>query len=90
MIIIYRGHALALDHKWRRKVDKAAGMLRAGDRSGSKAAFQEARTIRDQALQEHAQAAQLIERETNAGKGLWELDLHGLHRNEAILAVGRR
>ena len=38
----------------------------------------------------HADAAVHIEQDNNRGKDLWELDLHGLHLQEASAALDRR
>ena len=38
----------------------------------------------------HADAAAHIEQDNNRGKDLWELDLHGLHLQEASAALDRR
>jgi len=36
------------------------------------------------------EAAKQIEQENNQGKDLWEIDLHGLHRQEAEVALDKR
>ena len=48
--------------------------------------------MRLKALAAHAEAAQKIEHDNNAGRGLsqFELDLHGLHAIEAVEALDRR
>ena len=48
--------------------------------------------MRLKALAAHAEAAQKIEHDNNAGRGLsqFELDLHGLHAIEAIEALDKR
>ena len=48
--------------------------------------------MRLKALAAHAEAAQKIEHDNNAGRGLsqFDLDLHGLHAIEAVEALDRR
>jgi hypothetical protein len=36
------------------------------------------------------EAAKQIEDENNMGKDMWEIDLHGLHRQEAEMALDKR
>lgn len=59
---------------------------------GGEALANEAHQVRLKALAAHAEAAQKIEHDNNAGRGLsqFELDLHGLHAIEAVEALDRR
>ncbi|PRW57700.1 smr (Small Related) domain-containing [Chlorella sorokiniana] len=57
---------------------------------GSGAAAAQAQRLRREALAAHAEAAERIETENNQHNSLLELDLHGLHAQEATAAVDRR
>lgn len=63
---------------------RSVAASRAGDDSGGRFLMAQAHSARAQALAAHEVAAAKIEAAMNReqGRGLWELDLHGLHTSE--------
>ncbi|DBA70804.1 TPA: hypothetical protein ACH3X2_011694 [Trebouxia sp. C0005] len=88
----HRKEALKLSKAWRKKLHQAANAFAGSHYSGGEALANEAHQVRLKALAAHAEAAQRIEHDNNAGRGLsqFELDLHGLHAVEAVEALDRR
>ncbi|DBB05665.1 hypothetical protein WJX77_001842 [Trebouxia sp. C0004] len=88
----HRKEALKLSKAWRKKLHQAANAFAGSHYSGGEALANEAHQVRLKALAAHAEAAQKIEHDNNAGRGLSqsELDLHGLHATEAVEALDRR
>lgn len=88
----HRKEALKLSKAWRKKLHQAANAFAGSHYSGGEALANEAHQMRLKALAAHAEAAQKIEHDNNAGRGLsqFDLDLHGLHAIEAVEALDRR
>lgn len=62
----------------------AISAARSGDHSTHRHLMSQARAVRAEAERAHEEAAESIEHVMNAGqgRGMWELDLHGLHAPE--------
>ncbi|GFR47264.1 hypothetical protein Agub_g8951 [Astrephomene gubernaculifera] len=88
----HRREANKLTHAWRKKMNRASAAFAAGDRPAGRQLVAEAQEIRRRAAAAHLEAAGRIEAEMNAGRQLseWQLDLHGLHADEALQALARR
>ncbi|GLC33282.1 hypothetical protein PLESTB_000351100 [Pleodorina starrii] len=88
----HRGSALKLTHAWRKRMSRASAAFSAGDRALGRQLVAEAQELRQRAAEAHREAAERIEAEMNQGRQLseWELDLHGLHVQEAIEALTKR
>ncbi|PNH12508.1 hypothetical protein TSOC_000563 [Tetrabaena socialis] len=86
----HRHEALKLTHSWRKKMDKASAAFSSGQRALGQQLVAEAQEVRRAAAAKHLEAASRIEAELNAGRQLseWELDLHGLHADEAVEVGG--
>lgn len=84
---ICRAEALKLDRKRFRRLRNAAHFYALGEHSNAQNAIKEAKTLKFQAEIAHKQAASQIQKANNQGKDLWELDLHGLHLQEANHAL---
>lgn len=61
-----------------------------GQHSAARQLAAQAQRLRGDALAAHAEAAERIEMENNQDKSLFEIDLHGLHADEAVAALDRR
>lgn len=85
-----RSAALRLDRRRFRRLRQAAQLHAAGDHFQARLAVQEAKAIKVDADEAHRAAAAKIELRNNSGKEEWELDLHGLHAQEANGALDRR
>ena len=85
-----RAHALSLDRRRFRRLKQAANSYSAGEHHEARLAVSEAKMIKAESEMAHKEAAKLIELESNKGKSIWELDLHGLHLAEANVAVEGR
>eukprot|EP00892_Ulva_mutabilis_P006393 jgi/Ulvmu1/4125/UM019_0104.1 len=88
----HRADAMKLTREWRRLFRQSVAAAKAGDLSTGRFLMAQAHAARAQALEAHDSAAVGIEAAMNAGRGrgLWELDLHGLHSHEAVAALQRR
>lgn len=62
----------------------AISAARDGDHSTHRSLITQAHAVRAEAERAHEDAAGSIEHANNAaqGRGIWELDLHGLHASE--------
>lgn len=71
---------------------RSVAACKAGDHSSGRFLMSQAHTARAQALAAHGAAAVTIEAAMNSGRGrgLWELDLHGLHSTEVRLPGRQR
>jgi hypothetical protein len=64
----------------------AISAARDGDHATHRQLISQARAVRAEAERAHEEAAIRIERVMNAGqgRGMWEIDLHGLHAPEVL------
>jgi len=74
-------------HKARRRAHQLAA---AGDRGGAAAERRRAEEWGAEARRAGAAAAGEVFGHVNAGRGMWEVDLHGLHADEAVAALAGR
>lgn len=85
-----RQEANKLAHQWQQLVRKASVAYRNNQGGAARVYSEDAAKLRTAALEAHKQAAEEIERIVNKNNSVLELDLHGLHANEAVRAVARR
>ncbi|GAQ90278.1 smr (Small MutS Related) domain-containing protein [Klebsormidium nitens] len=88
----YRGEAIQISRGRARHAKSAASAFTLGDHARARELSRLAREEGKIARELHAQAAEKILQERNADRlgGIWEIDLHGLHANEAVLALAAR
>ena len=87
---VCRADALRLDRKRFRRLKNAAQFYASNEHSSAHSALKEAKNLKAEAEIAHRKAAQQIQEANNSGKDLWELDLHGLHLQEANDALDSR
>jgi DNA-nicking Smr family endonuclease len=85
-----RKEANKLARQWQQLVRKASVAYRNKQGGAATVYSEDAAKLRTAALEAHKQAAEEIERIVNKDNSILELDLHGLHANEAVSAVARR
>ena len=85
-----RKEANKLARQWQQLVRKASVAYRNKQGGAARVYSEDAGKLRTAALEAHKQAAEEIERIVNKDNSILELDLHGLHANEAVRAVARR